>query len=221
MENRGKTLKRLFLLVAFLLVAGLGLGVYLSFQPQDLTTLAGYAEDDRDERVTDVPGLIEIAAKNRQPVTISERQINSWLAANLKVKQEGTFADDAELKGVWVRLDEEEGGRAEIIVERVAYGRVHTSSMYLRFQRKKKEDESYTTTVSKEGGRFLGAVLIGGRFGKLKVPQGFLLFTQDAYKTLGGLFEEEYRYISEEIITKGGGRIVFEDKKMRIDFPED
>ncbi|MDE0859957.1 MAG: hypothetical protein OSA93_07340 [Akkermansiaceae bacterium] len=220
MEHRGKALKRLFILIAFLMVAGLGMGVYLSFQPQDLTTISGYSPDDRSERATDVPAMIRLAAKNRQPIVLSEKQVNSWLAENLKVRQEGNFAKETELKGVWIRFDEAEGGRAEFIIERKVRNITHTSSMFLRFQRRKKEDDSFTTTVRKDGGSFLGTVLIGGRFGKLKIPQGFLLFTQDAYANLGALFEEEFQMIEQNIIKEGAGRIVFEEKKMRIDFPD-
>ncbi|MDB4408821.1 hypothetical protein N9165_02000 [Akkermansiaceae bacterium] len=221
MENRGSALKRLFLLVAFLLVVGMGFTVYLSFQPQDLDGISGYRSDDRLENPIDIPARIEAAAKSRQPITLSERQINSWLAANLKVKQEGKLADVVDMKGVWIRFDKVEGGRAEIVIEREVRGIIHTSSLYMRFERKKKENGAFTTTVRKDGGRFLGAVLIGGRFGQLKVPQGFILFTQDAYKSLGALFEREAGFLEEEIIRKAGGEIIFEDKKMRIDFPKD
>lgn len=221
MENRGSALKRLFLLVASLLVVGMGFAVYLSFQPQDLDGISGYRSDDRLENPIDIPARIEAAAKTRQPITLSERQINSWLAANLRVKQEGKLADVVDMKGVWIRFDKVEGGRAEIVIEREVRGITHTSSLYMRFERKKKENGAFTTTVRKDGGRFLGAVLIGGRFGQLKVPQGFILFTQDAYKSLGALFEREAGFLEEEIIRKAGGEIIFEDKKMRIDFPKD
>ncbi|MDA7935948.1 hypothetical protein N9C01_01160, partial [bacterium] len=211
MENRGSALKRLFFLFAFLLVVGLGAGVYLSFQPQDLSSIDGYDPDDRGERATDIPARIALAAKNRQPIILTERQVNRWLAENLKVRQEGAFAKEAELKGVWVRFDESEGGRAEFIIERKIRDITHTSSMFLRFQRRKKEDDSFTTTVRKDGGTFLGTIPIGGRFGKAKVPQGFLLFSMSAYENLGSLFKEEFKMIEKEIITEGAGRIIFEE----------
>jgi hypothetical protein len=37
---------------------------------------------------------------------------------------------------------------------------------------------------------------------------------------LGALFEEEFQMIEQNIIKEGAGRIVFEEKKMRIDFPD-
>ena len=91
----------------------------------------------------------------------------------------------------------------------------------LKLERKKKENGSFTTTVRKDGGRFLGTILIGGRFGQLKVPQGFLLLTQETYKALGSLFSKENGFLEEEIIQKAGGEIIFEDKKIKIEFPQD
>lgn len=221
MENRGSTLKRLFLIFAFLMVTGLGFSVYLSFQPQDLGGISGYRPDDRSADIIDVPSRIENAAKTRQSIILSEREVNSWLAANLIVKQEGKLADEVDMKGVWVRFDKAEGGRAEIVIEREVRGVTHTSSLFMRFERKKKENGSFTTTVRKDGGRFLGTILIGGRFGQLKVPQGFLLLTQETYKALGSLFSKENGFLEEEIIQKAGGEIIFEDKKIKIEFPQD
>jgi hypothetical protein len=221
MENRGRTVKRFFFILAFFFLAGMGLSIFLSFQPQNLSGLSGYKRADRSETIVDVPALIESAAKTRQAISISERQINSWLAENIKVRQEGKLADEVDLKGVWVRFDKVENGRAEIILEREFRGKLHTSSLYLRLERKKKEDGSFTTTIRKDGGHFLGTILVGGRFGQLKVPQGFLLFTQSAYQSLASLFTEEIEYIEEEIIRKGSGEIIFEDKRIRIEFPDD
>lgn len=221
METSGSTSKRLLFTIAFLFLAGMGLATYLSFQPQDLSGLAGYDPADRSETVIDLPGLIESAAKTRQPISITERQINTWLATHLKVRQEGKLADEVDLKGVWIRFDSAEGGRAELIIEREVREIIHTSSLYLRLERKKKEDGSHTTTRRLDGGRFLGAILIGGRFGQLKVPQGFLFFTQSAYQSLGGLFTQEIKYVEEDIIRKAGGVVIFEDQKLRIEFPEE
>lgn len=221
MEKNGSTAKRLFFTIAFLFVAGMGLSIYLSFQPQDLAGISGYDPADRSETVIDIPARIEAAAKTRQPIIISERQFNTWLANHIKVRQEGKLADHVDLKGVWVRFDSTEGGRAELVVEREVKERIHTTSLYMRLERKKKEDGSYTTTRRLDGGRFLGTILIGGRFGQLKVPQGFLFFTQSTYQSLGALFSKEIEHLEKDIIRAGGGVILFEDKKFRIEFPEE
>jgi len=214
-------MKRFFILFTLAFVGALGFGIYLSFQSQNLDEIDGRKEDDRQRNPSIVPKLIELAAKNRNGVTITERQINTWLADTLKTRQEGLLADHVEMKGVWVRFDEEEGGRAEIIIEREIKGYPQTVSMFVRIERKKKEDGTFTTYVHKDGGRLWGLLAVGGRFGQARVPQGFLFFTQDAFAALGELFEQELAWMENEITTRGGGRILFEDGQMRIDFQKD
>ncbi len=195
--------------------------MYYNFIPQDLSDIDGYHEDDRVQIPPSVSGAIENAAKTRQAVELTERQVNSWLAENLKTKQEGLFAEYVTLKGVWVRFEEEEGGRCEIIMEREIQGHVHTVSMYVRIERKKKENDSYTTFIRKDGGSLLGIIPAGGRFGQVMMPQGFLLFVSSAFESLSELFEQELKWMEKDITETGAGRIVFEEHKMRIDFPDE
>lgn len=213
-------MKRLFLLFASALVIALGYAIYLSLQSQDLSDLAGRQKEDRSQNPVDIPALIEKAAKSRNDVIITERQLNTWLATTLKARQEGVVADYVDISGVWVRFDETEGGRTEIIIEREVEGYPQTVSMFLRIERKKKEDDSFTTYVHKDGGRIWNLLAAGGRFGKIRVPQGFLFFTKDAFDTLAELFARELAWMKEEITERGGGRIIFEENQMRIDFPE-
>lgn len=214
-------MKRFFLFFALVFVGALGYGVFLSFQGQSLSDIEGRSEDDRELIPSSVPNMVEMSAKNRQPITISEKELNTWLANTLKVRQEGQLADHVDLKGVWVRFDKEEGGRAEIIIEREVEGRPHTVSMFVRVERKKKEDGSYTTYIHKDGGRLWGLLAVGGKFGQVRVPQGFLFFTQSSFRALSNLFEKELKWLEEDITTKGGGRILFEEGQMRIDYPKE
>lgn len=214
-------MKKLFVLLCLLMISGLGYCVYYNFIPQDLSDIDGYHEDDRVQIPPSVSGAIENAAKTRQAVELTERQVNSWLAENLKTKQEGLFAEYVTLKGVWVRFEEEEGGRCEIIMEREIQGHVHTVSMYVRIERKKKENDSYTTFIRKDGGSLLGIIPAGGRFGQVMMPQGFLLFVSSAFESLSELFEQELKWMEKDITETGAGRIVFEEHKMRIDFPDE
>lgn len=214
-------MKKLFVLLCLLIISGLGYCVYYNFIPQDLSDIDGYHEDDRVQIPPSVSGAIENAAKTRQAVELTERQVNSWLAENLKTKQEGLFAEYVTLKGVWVRFEEEEGGRCEIIMEREIQGHVHTVSMYVRIERKKKENDSYTTFIRKDGGSLLGIIPAGGRFGQVMMPQGFLLFVSSAFESLSELFEQELKWMEKDITETGAGRIVFEEHKMRIDFPDE
>lgn len=214
-------MKRYFILFTLTLVGALGYGIYLGFQSQDLSDIKGRMENDRAKDPANVPDLIQDAAKDRSnSVTITERQLNTWLATKLKARQEGLLADHVKIKGVWIRFDEEEGGRAEIIIEREIKGHPQTVSKFVRIERKKKEDGSFTTYIYEDGGRIWNLLAAGGRFGHARVPQGFLFFTHDAFQSLRNLFADELASMEEEITKRGGGRIIFEEDQMRIDFPK-
>ena len=212
-------MKKFFILFTLAFVGGLGFAVYLSFQSQDLDDVAGRKPEEQTGTVVSIPKKIEDAAKSRQAVTITEKQVNRWLAKTLAVRQEGQFVDHVKMKGVWVRFSEEEGGRAEIIIEREVKDRPHTVSMFVSMERKKKENRAYTTYIHKKSGRLWGLLAVGGKFGQARVPQGFLFFSQSSFDSIIELFKNELEWIDDEIIRKGGGRITFEENQMRIDFP--
>lgn len=214
-------MRNLLILLAIVFVGAMGYGVYLGFQSQELSDIAGYAENDRSA-VQDIPKLLERVALGQREALISEREVNSWLAAKLTARQEGVLADyaDLKIKGVWVRFEEEEGGRAEIVIEREVYGRLQTVSMYTRIERKKNEgSKEFTNYIRRDGGRLWGLVPLGGRFGVARVPQGFIFFTHDSFKALEDLFEKEMLLLNAEIMGKGG-RISIEEKQLRISFPK-
>lgn len=217
--EKGSGLKRLFSTLALLLVVFFGIMIYLAFQPQDLSDIEGYDENDR-EAEPKVHELLHEAAMNHRTITISEKELNSWLAETLRSRQEGRAAEklDVKIKGVWVRLSEIAGGRAEIVIEREIEGQPHTISMYIRVEREKRGD-TWVTYVHKDGGSFLGLVPLGGRFGKTKVPQGFLMFVKSSFENLGGAYQEELGWLQEEITRLGGGRIRVEENQLRVEFP--
>ncbi len=216
--ERKSGIRRLFTTLGLLLALVFGLLIYLSFQPQDLGDIAGRAVDER-EKDPSVRLLLEEAAMNGRSVVISERQLNSWLTQTLLAEQEGRVAEKlaVDIMGVWVRLSEASGGRAEIVIEREVEGRPHTVSMYLRIEREKK-GKQWVTYIHKDGGRFLGLVPLGGRFGKAKVPQGFLMLVKSSFENLAGAYAEELGWLEEEITRLGGGRIRIEENQLRIDF---
>ena len=212
-------MRNLLILLAIVFVGALGYGVYLGFQAQELKEIAGYAENDRGV-VSDIPKLIEQVAKAQKDALITEREVNSWLATQLTARQEGVLADyaDLKIKGVWVRFEEEEGGRAEIIIEREIYGRLQTVSMYVRIEREKVENGKFVNYIRRDGGRLWGVVPLGGRFGVARVPQGFIFFTHDSFKALEDLFAKEMLLLQDGVMGKEGGRISIEEKQLRISF---
>ena len=214
-------MKRFFILFAIFFVGALGFGIFLGMQSQNLGDIMGRHPDDREPNPVNVPALIESAAKSRTDITITERQLNTCIANTLEARQDGILSDFVDIKGVWVRFDEEEKGRAEIIIEREIKGLPHTVSMFVRIERRTKEDGKRYTYIHKDGGRIWGILAAGGRFGKARVPQGFLYLTRDSFESLADLFVTELGWLQNEIASQGAASIIFEEDHMRIIFPKD
>ncbi len=208
-------MKKIFILFSIVFVGGLGAGVYFSFVGQDLTDVRGRHETDKAARVVDVPAMIENAAKSRENLVITEQEMNTWLGSTMKVKQEGLFSDQVDLKGVWLRFEE---GQVEIVVERDIKGLSHTVSMYVTVERKKKGDKT-VANIERQGGKVMGMVPCGGRFGKVRVPIGFTLMTRKMGSNLEKLFDREFELIGR-VMKKAGAWITLEEDQMRINFPK-
>lgn len=215
--RNGSGFRRLFYILLFLFLLVLGGLLFLTFQPQDLSDIAG---QDGKASTTNVSARIKEAATTRESITLSEAEINSWLARTLTARQKGRSAEHVEVSvtGVRVRLSENNGGRAEVVIERQVEGRPHTISMYFRIEHEKKGDQ-WTAYIHKDGGLLMGVVPLGGRFGRAKVPQGFLLIVKSAFEKLGAVYSQELSWLRDDITQRGGGKIRIEENQLRIDFP--
>jgi hypothetical protein len=189
---------KLLFISFFLLAIGFGSIVFFMFQPQDLTDIGGYGPKAQKIPERDLKVVLQNAIDRNFAVTLSEADINNWLARSLVLKQGGLLGDSTTLKRIWVRLEE---GRAEVIMERLVLGMPLTVSMYLQFERT--ENTSGTSTeVALHGGPYhpdLPRPPRGGRFGKLVIPQGFLLLVMPSYEKLAALFPEEIHQILSEM----------------------
>lgn len=172
-------------LARVLLITGLGAAVYFMSQPQDLSTVEISAPLERD-----VKAALDQAIRNDAPLTLTEGEINRWLAKTLVTRQGGLFDDKVSLDQVLVRLENE---RAEIIMARRCFGHPFTVSMYVKIERSF-DAMGPMTTVHPSGGAYVKnfpQLAIGGRFGQLTVPQGFLHLVMPAYKKLAAEFSKE------------------------------
>jgi hypothetical protein len=172
-------------LLRLLLISGLGAAVYFMSQPQDLSTVETSAPLERD-----VKTALDQAIQNKTPLTLTEGEINRWLAKTLVTRQGGLFDDKVSLDQVVVRLENE---RAEIIMARRCFGHPFTVSMYVKIERSY-DAMGPLTTVHPSGGPYVEdfpQLAIGGRFGQLTVPQGFLHLVMPAYQQLAAEFSEE------------------------------
>jgi hypothetical protein len=176
-------------------------------QPQDLADIGGY---NRTGGATprDLKAVLANALQRGYSVTLSETEVNQWLGQTLSAKQRGLFAGNVSLDRVWVRLTD---GVAEVIMERTVMGRPLTTSMFVKIEQFQ-GPRGVQTEVQRHGGPYHGDFprpLRGGRFGKLVVPQGFLILVMPEYGRLAELYREEIRLAFEEM-----ARISIEPKRL-------
>lgn len=204
-------LTRFIMLLLLLVAVGLGVSIYFMSQPQDLSDIQGHSPANRPPLRQDINAMLRNSLESSYPVTLTEGEINRWLLDALRTQQGGLLADKVSLDGVWVRLED---GRAEVVLERRVLGKSFTTSMYLQIEQTE-SDTGSTTEIQFHGGPFhpyLPFPKCGGRFGRLPVPQGFLLLVMPAFKNLAAAFPEELRLGFKEM-----ARVKIADERLTLD----
>lgn len=197
-KSGGSCLGKLFFLIMLVAFCGLGAAVFFIVQPQDLSDIGGHGPMAKSPPARDMKAVLKNSLDRGYPVTLTETEINQWLGRVLSVKQGGVLAAEAPLERVWVRLDD---GKAEVIMERILMGRPFTVSMFLQIEQLQ-GSRGVRTEVLMHGGPYLESLPRppkGGRFGRLVVPQGFLLLVMPAYQKLAAVFPEEIHLGFEEM----------------------
>ncbi len=212
-KKKGGCLGKLFGLLVFAVIVGLGASLYFISLPQDLTDIGGYAAvaETPASPPRDIEAVLRKSIEGDYSVTLSEKELNNWLARELELKQGGELAEWVSLKRVWVRLKD---GVAEVIIERDVAGYPLTTSMFLQVEQNETA-EGITTQIHLHGGGFHELVPVpsrGGRFGKLTVPQGFLIMVMPDFRKIAQLFETEI-----DLGFKQMARIKIEDKRIVLD----
>ena len=212
-KKSGGCLGRLVGLLALALLVGLGAALYHIYLPQDLSDIGGVdpslttpASPPRDLRA-----VLQKSIEGNYSVTLSETELNQWLARELKLKQGGELAEWVSLKRVCVRL---RSGVAEVIIERDVAGYPLTTSMFLQVEQTEAVD-GISTQIHLHGGGFHELAPIptrGGRFGQLNVPQGFLIMVMPDFRKIADLFETEIDLGFQRM-----ARIKIEDKRLVLD----
>ncbi len=198
-KSGGGCLGKLFSLILLAALCSLGAAVFFIIQPQDLTDIGGYGPMSKAPPARDMKVVLKNSIDRGYPVTLMETEINQWLGRVLEAKQEGLLATQAPLERVWVRLGD---GTAEVIMERMVMGHPFTVSMFLQIEQLQ-GPKGVRTEVLMHGGPYHASLPRppkGGRFGKLVVPQGFLLLVMPAYEKLAAVFAEEIHLAFEEMV---------------------
>jgi hypothetical protein len=197
-KSGGGCLGKLMFLFFLTLACGLGAALFFIAQPQDLTDIGGYAPMAKATPVREMKAVLKNSLVRGYPVTLTETEINQWLGRTLATRQGGLLADQVSLDRVWVRLND---GQAEVIMERRIMGRPMTVSMFVQVEQFQGA-KGMRTEVLMHGGPYhpsLPHPMKGGRFGKLVVPQGFLLLVMPSYRKLAQAFPEEIHLAFEEM----------------------
>ncbi len=145
--------------------------IYTILQPQNLSDIDGYKSSTSSSR--NLHEVLSKALEGNYSVTLTEAEINQMLQNELVVKQGGMLASDASIKRVLVRLKKD---LAEVIILREVFGHEITVSMYIQLKQSK-DEKGIATDIYLHGGDINDSSVmpkIGGRFGKLSIPQGFL-----------------------------------------------
>lgn len=184
---------KLILFVLLVMATGLATAIYSAVQPQDLSDLNSPPPVANPGSQRDIKMILKNAIDRGFPVTLKESELNDWLARTLVAKQGGFLEGKVTLERVWIRLEE---GRAEIIMERKFLGKPFTVSMYFQVERLEGPQGAFTE-IALHGGPYhadFPKPPRGGRFGKLVVPQGFLILVMPAYEKLAAQFAEETEF---------------------------
>lgn len=214
LKPKGSCLGKMVALLAFAGLAGLGTAVFFMGRPQDLSDIKGIAAGGKSR---DLRAVLQSAVDRGYEVTLTEEEINLYLKQTLRAKQGGWLGESVAFDGVRVRLEE---GRAEVIMERSVMGRPLTLSMFVRVEQTLSMKGSTQTSVLRDGGPFLPEIprleklVKGGRFGRLVVPQGFLLLVLPAYEKLAAAYRQELSLGFEEMsrIKLGDGKLVLDPR---------
>jgi hypothetical protein len=141
---------RLAAMIPMLGVVGLGVAMYFVVMPQDLADLKEDLPAVGAPSGRDLALVLKNASDRGFSVTISEEELNAWLARTLQARQAGLLEKYVTLEGVRVRLEKD---HAEVIIERTILGHPNTVSMFLRIEQMESENSVYKN-LHFDGGRF-------------------------------------------------------------------
>ena len=176
--------------------------------PQDMTDVDGRNEDGTSAPPTrNIQKVLENAASQSIPVTLTEAEVNQWLADQVKGSQEGKLASSIKYRGIWVRFKEDS---IDLIFEREAFNRTHTIAMEMKIQQ----------TISGNNRMQTGITRPGGRLGQMPVPQGYLLLVMSSFEEFAEVMAPEIKSLEKllegSVVTFEGDRVTFKPRNTEV-----
>lgn len=206
-------IKMLVTLLILGILAAMGGFVYFGWQGADLSEVSGREGISKGQSgigYVDIERKVRNALNANVEVTITEAELNQYLAKNIKMKQAGWMKGFATVKGVYIDLRPD---MMEIFIEReiAQYGEggkiktdvfkpfVHTVSMQLKI----------FTVVDEKGMTTRKVEFPGGTIGKAPTPGMMVTVVKGSFDQLAEHFkaETELGYEKMTSITVGDGFI--------------
>lgn len=227
-KGRGGCIKRLVMLVLLVVFAYFGMHIYFLWQPVGKPGAFGHAVIDAKIAGVKVFPAIEVypmnhiagreeilngrsipapllkerlnnAVRRNYPVTFREEEVNAWLNKRLEVKQGGVLAPFVKARGVWVDFKQDE---IEIIIEReFGKGRVHVTSLFMKFNRSK---QGYSIERH------------SSHIGQVRAPGGFARLIMPAFEKLAEELTDELKFYQGgkiKDIKVGNGKITLDPRR--------
>ncbi|MBM3863892.1 MAG: hypothetical protein FJ385_08105 [Verrucomicrobia bacterium] len=174
--------------------------------PQPLDDLSLDDADAKPPR--DLREALERSLKRGEPVVFTQEEINRWLVQRRAPQAQAKPVGMPTAERIVVRLLD---GQAELVMRRRMLGVPMTVSMFVRIERR--ADGSKQAHL--HGGRYaewLSHPLRGGRFGRLTIPQGFLVMALPAFSRTARSLDDEIRLAFEDmsVIRIEPGRLVLD-----------
>ena len=178
------------------IILGIGWVVYQTWLPQDLSDLPGYRQADV---APNIPELLRQANKKNAALTLTESDVNRYLASTLKASQNGILSPLARPNGVGIRFHD---NYMEIIIERrIGISTLQTVSMYITIVQEVAGNSSLPVTRLEfcDSAEKNNVVSRGGTLGRLVVPQGYMIVLRPAFENLA----HAYKDILDSIVDSG------------------
>lgn len=161
-----------------LLMAGLfGFAYFLAFQGEKVVARV----PPKGSNVPNLKNFLAVGLSSGKDLTITEEQINGYLAATLVAKQGGPLAGKASIERVLIKLED---GEFHLIIERKLFGRQHTVSLNF--------------AASREGvgkAALWNLQISSGRVGKLPVAGGLLKLVLAPARQIASIYPSELKIL--------------------------
>ena len=131
--------------------------------------------------VPNLKNLLAVGLSSGKDLTVTEDEVNGYIAATLKARQGGPLSEKAPLRSVAVRLRD---GVFHVVIEREIFGRPHTVAVHFT-----------PSQGGSEGQRIWSVQPTGGSIGKLPVAGGLLALVLKPANNLAAIYRDELKIL--------------------------